>query len=395
MRALGILLVLVSLTTGGWLGYRHWMAPPETPQYRTEEIKRGEVVQTITATGTLEPVVKVLVGSQVSGTIMRWYADFNDQVKEGFVLAELDQDRFKAQVEQRTAAVAVAKARVEEAQAKLSTAALERQRIEHAFARQAASDFELQSARAAEQASLAALHAAEAQLQADEADLRMAAVELGKTVITSPIDGVVISRDVDAGQTVAASLSAPTLFTIANDLTKMRVNAAVNETDIGIVREGMEAEFRVYAYPNRRFRGKVSQVRYAHTMVDNVVTYTTLIDVDNPDLSLRPGMTATILFEVAKATDVLLVPNTALRFDPNTTTPETDWRRPGRGKPVQPRVFVLDGNQLVEVPVELGLSDDKSTEIKCDALKAGDAVVVEQLNSPGMARTPRQRMPRM
>jgi HlyD family secretion protein len=395
MRALIVVVVLVALGSGGWFGYQRWMAPADQPTYRTAEVKRGNVVQTVSATGTVEPLVNVLVGSQVSGTITRWYADFNQQVKEGFVLAELDQDRFKAQVEQRHAAVAVAKAHVEEAQAKLGTAKLERGRLEYAFERQAASDFEVKTAQAAEEAALAALHAAQAQLQADEADERMAEIELSKTVITSPIDGVVISRDVDAGQTVAASLSAPTLFTIANDLTKMRVNAAVNETDIGVVHEGMEAEFRVDAYPNRRFRGRVSQVRYAQTVVDNVVTYTTLVDVDNPDLSLRPGMTATIMFEVAKAEDVLMVPNAALRFDPQTVPAEINWRRPGRGKPMQPRVFRLDGSALVEVPVELGLNDGSFTEVKSQLLSQGDPVVVEKVMVSGAGRPLRQRMPRM
>ena len=226
----------------------------------------------------------------------------------------------------------------------------------------------------------------------------MARVELDKTIIRSPIDGVVISRDVDEGQTVAASLSAPTLFTIANDLTKMRVNANVNETDIGNVREGMAAEFRVDAFPNRRFRGTVSQVRYAQTVVDNVVTYTTLIDVDNPDLSLRPGMTATILFEVDKADDVLVVPNAALRFNPQAVTAaaETDWRRPQRVQPIKSRVFRLEGAELVEIPLELGLNDGSFTAVKSGGLKDGDQVVIEQeMSRAGSARPPAQRMPRM
>lgn len=398
LRAVGILVALLGLGSAGWYGYHAWLAPNHQPAYRTAEVRRGTVVSTVSATGTVEPLLKVLVGSQVSGTVMRWYGDFNQKVEEGFVLAEIDQDRFQAQLEQRTAAAAVARARVEEAQAGLTTAALERRRIEDAFARSAASDFELQSTRAAEEAALAALHAAEAQLQAAEADARLAAVELGKTIIRSPIDGIVISRDVDAGQTVAASLAAPTLFTIANDLTKMRVNAAVSETDIGKVREGMPADFRVDAFPERRYRGTVTQVRYAETVVDNVVTYTTLIDVDNDDLSLRPGMTATILFEVAKAEDVLIVPNAALRFNPQAaeTAAAIDWRRPGRGQPMQPRVYQLNAAELVEVPVELGLNDGSFTEIKSGALNAGDEVVVEQMLRGTTPRiTPQQRMPRM
>jgi len=211
----------------------------------------------------------------------------------------------------------------------------------------------------------------------------------------------VISRSVDEGQTVAASLSAPTLFTIANDLSKMRVNAAVNETDIGTVREGMPTEFRVDAFPGRRFRGTVAQVRYAQTVVDNVVTYTTLVDVDNSDLSLRPGMTATILFQVAKAENVLIVPNAALRFNPEVKPADANPNRPGRGQKLQSRVHRLEGDNLVEVPVELGLNDGSFTEIKSGELKAGDRVVTEQQTRGGSAggasRAPAStpRMPRM
>jgi len=396
VRALVVAVVAVLVVgAGGWYGYQRWISPAPAVTYKEAEVRRGTIVGTVSATGTVQPLMKVLVGSQVSGTVTRWYADFNQRVEQGFILAELDQDRFKAQLEQRTAAVAVARARVEEAAARLTTARLERERIEAAFARQAASDFELQSTKAAETAALAALHAAEAELQAAEADRRAAEIELGKTIIRSPIDGVVISRDVDAGQTVAASLQAPTLFTIANDLTKMQVNAAVSETDIGKVYEGMEAEFRVDAYPQRRFRGTVAQVRYAETVVDNVVTYTTLINVDNPDLALRPGMTATILFEVARAEDVLLVPNAALRFNPQADT-EVTWNRPGRGQPVRPRVYRLEDGALVEVPVELGLNDGSFTEIRAGPLREGDKVVVEQqIRGRVAARPPAQRMPRM
>jgi HlyD family secretion protein len=397
LRVGGGLVVVLGLGSAGWYGYRTWWSNGQQPTYKTIAVKRGTIVSAVSATGTVEPLLKVLVGSQVSGTITHWYADFNQHVEQDFVLAELDQDRFKAQLEQRTAAVAVSRAHVEETQARLGTASLDRQRIEDAFARSAASEYELQSARAEEAAALALLHAAEAQLQADEADASMAAVDLSKTIIRSPIEGIVISRDVDAGQTVAASLSAPTLFTIANDLTQMRVNAAVNETDIGKVHEGMSAEFRVDAYPNRRFRGTVAQVRYAETVVDNVVTYTTLIDVDNQDLSLRPGMTATILFEVAKAEDVLVVPNAALRFSPEAAVAaaEVDWRRPGRGQPMQSRVFRLEGTALVAVPVELGLNDGSFTEVKSGGLKDGDPVVTEQQLRGGPARPLAQRMPRM
>jgi HlyD family secretion protein len=396
MRVLIAAIVVAATAVGGWYGFQRWKAPAARPIYKTAEIKRGTVVQTVSATGTVEPLLNVLVGSQVSGTITRWYADFNQPIQQGFVLAELDQDRFRAQLDQRTAAVAVASARVEEAEARLTTARLDRERLARAFEQTAASEFELRSATATEAAAVATLHAAQAQLQADEADRRMAAIELEKTIIRSPIDGVVISRNVDAGQTVAASLSAPTLFTIANDLAKMRVNAAVNEVDIGNVREGMEAEFRVDAFPARRFRGTVTQVRYAQSVVDNVVTYTTLVDVDNPDLSLRPGMTATILFQVAKVEDTLVVPNAALRFNPLSRAADEDWTRPGRGQPIKPRVFRLEGLEPVEVSVELGLNDGSSTELKGGALREGDPVIVEQeVRGGAPVRSPQaQRMPR-
>lgn len=397
MRALLTMTVLAGLGTGGVYAYRFWDGPSGETTYTTVDVKRGSIVSTVSATGNVEPVIKVLVGSQVSGTVIRWYADFNQMVKEGEVLAELDQDRYRAELDQRSADVSVACARVEEASAMLSQATLERQRIERAFEQAAASDFEWQNTRAVEAAASATLNAVKAQVDAAEANRLMSAIQLEKTIIRSPIDGVVISRDVDAGQTVAASLSAPTLFTIANDLAKMRVNAAVSETDIGKVREHMEAEFRVDAYPGRRFRGLVTQVRYAETVVDNVVTYTTLIDVDNPDLALRPGMTATILFEVDKVDDTLKVPNAALRFSPGAAEVPTDWNRPQRGQALKPRVYRLTGDRLVEVSLELGLNDGTFTQIKAGEIKDGDKVVVEEKNprSNGSRAAPQQRMPRM
>lgn len=398
MRFAVALLVISALGAGGYYGYQKWFDAKPQVRYKTAEVTRGTIVATVSATGTVEPLVKVLVGSQVSGTVMKWYADFNQHVQVGFVLAELDQGRFLATLEQRTAAVAVAKARVEEAAARLAEATLEKNRLESALTHMAASDFEVQQARTAEQAAIAALHAARAQVQAAEADERLAQIELDKTIIRAPIDGIVISRDVDAGQTVAASLSAPTLFTIANDLAKMRVNAAVSETDIGKIREGMPAEFHVDAFPGRKFRGLVSQVRFAETIVDNVVTYTTLIDVDNHELALRPGMTATILFETDKAEDVLQVPNAALRFNPKAADSPADWMRPGRGSAIKPRVFVLNGASLSEITLELGLNDGTFTQVVSGGIKPGDRVVIDQESQrrggAPMGSTP-QRMPRM
>ena len=399
IRTLVVLIVVAGLGVGGYYGYGIYTQGEQAPRYKTIPVKRSKVVYTVTATGTVEPVIKVVVGSQVSGTITKWYADFNQSIKKDEILAELDQDRFKATSQQRAAALATAKARAEEASARLSQARLERKRLEEMKAREMTSDIEFQTAVNNEKAEEATLHAAEADILSAEANVRLANVDLDKTVIRSPIDGVVISRDIDVGQTVAASLSSPTLFTIANDLTKMQVNAAVSETDIGRVSQGMNTEFRVDAYPERRFKGVVSQVRYNETVVDNVVTYTTLIDVDNKELLLRPGMTATILFEVAKADDVLVVPNAALRFNPKVNPAEIDFSRPGRGQARQPRVYTLgDGGDLKEVKLELGLTDGSVTQVKSGELKEGDVVVTERDYAGGGNRrsgsTP-QRVPRM
>ena len=394
LRATLVLIVLALLSAGGYLGFRTWAdrKPPIT--YKSAQVARGTLVSTVTATGNLAPLVKVLVGSQVSGTVTRWYADFNQRVEQGFVLAELDKDRFKATVDQRQAAAKAAKARVEESRAALADTTLKRQHAEVNFGQNAATELELAETRVAEQQAEASLHAAEAEVERAEAEARLAAVDLDRTVIRSPISGVVISRNVDAGQTVAASFTSPILFTIANDLTKMQVNAAVSETDIGKIGEGGGADFRVDAYPERRFHGVVSQVRFAETIVDNVVTYITLIDVDNPDLALRPGMTATVSFEVARADNALIVPNAAMRFNPVAAPADSDFMRPGKARKMQPRVFKLDAGRLVEVPIEPGLTDGSFTEVRSGELQEKDAVVIEQSGGPRptpgvVPRTPR------
>jgi HlyD family secretion protein len=378
MRAAIGLVILAGLASGGWYGYQHWFNAPDPVTYKTEKVEKGTVISTVSATGTIEPLVKVLVGSQVSGTIMKWYADFNQKVEEGFVLAELDQDRFKAVLEQRKAGAAVAKARVEEARALLAKATMDRERIERMYSKQAATDFEFRTAKADEDVAKALFLAAEAQSQAAEADVQQATVELDKTVIRSPIDGVVISRDVDEGQTVAAAMQAPTLFNIANDLTKMRVNAAVSEMDIGKVREDMKAEFKVDAYPDRSFSGTVSQVRYAEKIENNVVTYTTLITVANPELLLRPGMTARIKFEVDRVENAIKIPNAALRFIPREVSEKLRKQTAESETSKSPSVYQLKDGKPVKVTVTTSLNDGKYTAITSDNLKVGDTVVTAE-----------------
>lgn len=395
IRFFGLLVTIAILAVGGYLGFTKWNAREAPITYKTATVTRGSLASTVTATGNLEPLVKVLVGSQVSGTVVKWYADFNQRVEQGFVLAKLDTDRFRATLDQREAAARAARARVEVAKAALADARLKREHAEANFGQEAATTLEFAEAKVAEQQATASLHAAEAELERAEAESRLAAVDLEKTIIRSPIDGVVISRNVDEGQTVAASLQAPVLFTIANDLAKLQVNAAVSETDIGKIHEGQAAEFRVDAYPDRRFRGTVSQVRFAETIVDNVVTYTTLIQVDNADLALRPGMTATISFEVDRVESVLLVPNAAMRFNPVVAAVDTDWMRPGRAPRPQPRVFKLVDGKLVEAKIEPGLTDGSFTSLRSGDVQEGDAIVIEQTGGPrprlnaAPARSPR------
>lgn len=394
IRAIVALVILAVLSLGGYLGFVTWTDRQPQVSYKTALVTRGTLVSTVTATGNLEPLIKVLVGSQVSGTVTHWYADFNQLVEQGFVLAELDQDRFKATLDQRQATAKAARARVEEARAALADTTLKREHAAVNFKQNAATELELAEARVAEQRAEAAVHAAEAEVERAEAEARLAKVDLDRTVIRSPINGVVISRNVDEGQTVAASFTAPILFTIANDLAKMQVNAAVSETDIGRIHKGGGADFRVDAYPDRRFHGVISQVRYAETIVDNVVTYTTLINVDNTDLALRPGMTATISFEVARAENVLMVPNVAMRFNPTAPPVDGDWMRPGKAVRMQPRVFKLDSGRPVEAPIEPGLTDGSYTEVRSGDLREGDPVVTEQTGGPRPRVTAPPRSPR-
>ena len=358
--------------------YAYWDRGGSASQqhYHLGKVARGPIVSTVAATGTVEPMLRVLVGSQVSGTVVRWYTDFNHIVKAGDILAEIDQDQFRATIAEQEANVAAAEARTEEAAARLEKAELDLQRIERAHAQDSATDDELQQARVGRKAGLAALHTNQAQVRVSEARLHAAKIQFDKTIIRSPIDGIVISRNVDAGQTVAASLSAPTLFTIATDLKRMRVNAAVTETDIGHIHEGMPVTFRIDAYPKRRFSGVVTQVRFAETVVDNVVTYETLIDVENDELLLRPGMTATILFEVARAADALSIPDAALRFDPTREFADVRTSTLGHNEPQQPCVFKLGPQGLDRIPVTLGIRAESRTQILDGDLSDGDTLVI-------------------
>jgi HlyD family secretion protein len=370
-------------------------------QYKTEKVDRGNVTMTVTATGTISAVKTVQIGSQVSGVISHLFADFKSRVKQGQLLAQLDPTPFQAQVEQRQADLT--KAQVETANAKVT---YERQRRLAAAGLAAQSD--LDAARAQYEGSAAGVKQAAAALQ-------QARTNLQYTNILSPIDGIVVDRQYDVGQTVAASFQAPTLFSIAQDLTKMQVQADVDQSDIGRIAVGQLARFTVDAYPDEEFRGRIAQIRLNATVNQNVVSYPVMIEVPNPDERLLPKMTANVTIEVAQVSNVLRIPNAALRFKPpdakddTTKTPQQTASASGgsgsdaprrafgmgqhqRGvggaaeafggaateKPKRPQtIYILDADKKPKaVQVRTGISDGRYTEVVEGPIKPGDEVIV-------------------
>jgi HlyD family secretion protein len=353
--------------------------------YQTANVTRGPITQAVTATGTLNPVVNVQVGSQVSGNISKLFVDFNSEVKAGQVVAQIDPALFQATVTQAEGDLA-------SAQAALELAKVNAKRTQDLFARKTSSQADLDQA-------MANLHQAEANVKIKQGALDKAKADLEHCTITSPIDGVVISRSVDVGQTVAASLQAPVIFQIANDLTKMQIDSNVAEADVGVVQVGQDVDFTVDAFPTRTFHGKVVQVRNAPITVQNVVTYDTVIGVANPDLKLKPGMTANVSIIVARKDNVIQIKNAALRYRPAEAAPaEMGSRSPapgaGRGaarreqRPSDRTVYVLSGGRPTPVQIKTGISDGVVTEV-VEGLKDGDRVVTAELASKSQpASTP-------
>jgi HlyD family secretion protein len=303
------------------------------PRYTTATVDRGDVVETVGATGALQAVVTVQVGSQVSGTIQELKADFNSVVKKGQVIARLDPSSFEARVLQARANVVTAQANVEKAKAAIDDAKQKYERAKQLAGEQLLPAADLETAQATYQGAVAGLEGAKAAVTQAQANLTQSQVDLAHTVITAPIDGVVISRSVDVGQTVAASFQAPVLFTIANDLTQMQVNASVDESDVGKLAPDQEVTFHVDAYPDRTFTGRVQQVRLQPTTTQNVVTYNTIITVENKDLRLMPGMTASVSVIVERRSNVLRVPAAALRFrPPDAAAANAAGERAGAGR---------------------------------------------------------------
>lgn len=357
--------------------------------YQTATITRGPITQAVTATGTLNPVVNVQVGSQVSGNIAKLFVDFNSQVKAGQVVAQIDPVLFQATVTQAEGDLA-------NAQAALELAKVNAKRTQDLFAKKTSSEADVDQA-------MANLHQAEANVKIKQGALDKAKADLDHCTITSPIDGVVISRSVDVGQTVAASLQAPVIFAIANDLTKMQIDANVAEADVGVVKVDQNVDFTVDAFPMQTFQGKVVQVRNAPITVQNVVTYDTVIGVSNPDLRLKPGMTANVAIIVAHKDDVLQIKNAALRYRPPDATPVETKRtsasrpgRPGGGRSnagqegrAERTVYVLPSGASRPQPVQVktGISDGITTEV-IEGLKEGDRVVTAEITSATTAPSP-------
>jgi HlyD family secretion protein len=309
-------LIAVGISAGAYYMRRG----DKPPQVMTARVTQGDIVDAVAATGTLEAVTTVQVGTQVSGTVQELYADFNSIVKKGQVIARLDPSLTQTQIEQQQANVARAQAEVERLRVALEDAKVKLQRAADLSNRSLIPRTELETAEVNVRTAEAQLKSAQAGLTQAHANLNQMKVNLDHTVIHAPIDGIVISRNVDVGQTVAASMQAPTLYLLAADLTKMKVNANIDEADVGRIRPAQTVRFRVDAFPTDEFLGTVSQIRLQPTVVQNVVTYATVIDVPNPDLKLKPGMTANVSIEIARKHDVVRVPAMALRFRPTADT---------------------------------------------------------------------------
>jgi HlyD family secretion protein len=397
------IITVVLLLAAGGAGYAYWRMGngPKEPPYLTTPVAKANIRQVVSSTGTLQAVTTVLVGSQVSGTIAKLNADFNSKVKKGDIVAELDQARFAARVEETRANVSAAQANLAKSKVSLEDAERTLKRTKELKQRELVSQSELDAAQTAYDSARSQVSVTQAQVGQAQASMNQAQIDLGYTVIRSPVDGIVISRNIDVGQTVAASLSAPTLFTIANDLTKMEVHTNVDEADVGNISDGQDVSFTVDAHAQRRFRGKVNQVRNAPINVQGVVTYNSVVRINNKELLLKPGMTANVQFLVAQKEDALAIPNVALRFRPPEEKNEAQEllrqeqgrvggritaRRTSRGggsgvvggegrRVRQVKVYVLKDGQAQAVDVQVGITDGSKTEIIA-GLNENDPVII-------------------
>lgn len=385
MKKIMTFVVLLAIAVGAFYFYKQANAPKPEEIYRQQEISMGDVAQSVSANGTLNPVTLISVGTQVSGRVSKLYVDYNDKVEEGQILLELDNSLFTAQIAQTMGTI-------NNIQASIDLAAANEARIRSLYEQEYVSKQELDQA-------VQALKSARAQLESSRAQLKRDQTNLGYSIIRSPVSGVVIARVVDVGQTVAASFQTPELIKIAQDLSKMQINSSFAEADIGNIKEGQKAKFNVDAFPNRSFEGVVKQLRLNPTINTNVVTYDVVISVDNPDEVLLPGMTAYVNIEIANRQNVLLAPNAALRFkpsDPDAVAQSDANNKSRRAKSAGAenlgagKLHVLryakNGKATVEaIPVQIGITDGRMSEIITDQLKPGDKVITGETLGQGAA----------
>ena len=393
LKKVVIVSIGLAVLGGAFFVYKKSTELPLESRYRIETVKRGAITQTVAANGTLNPVVLVNVGTQVSGTVTRLFVDFNDAVEKGQPLLELDRSLFEAQVRQ-------SEANIGNVLAALDLARANEVRMRALFAKEFVSRQEYDQA-------VHARRSAEAQLAQARASAERDKVNLGFTLIRSPVSGIVVDRVVDLGQTVAASLQTPTLIKIAQDLSEMRIDTSFAEADIGKIKVGQRVTFTVDAFPTRNFIGEVQQIRLNPTITQNVVTYNVRISLSNPDHTLLPGMTAYVNIAVAERSDVLTVPNSALRFKPaegervievelpsDTRSPDPaasgqrrSGERQGRGRDsTSGTVYVLEGRALKRVRLRIGITDNRETEVISGDVKEGDRIIVGEIPRGGGSR---------
>lgn len=380
-RYILIIPVIITILTAAAIS----VAQNKKIKYKTEKIDRCTITEFVEASGTINPVNTVSVGSTVSGLIKEIYVDFNSEVKKGQLLAQIDPANFEAQVQQNQAQINNAAANLTKLQAIADFDKKQYERYKNLYTKNFVAKSELDEKYSTYKSDLAQINAARAQINQYQASLKTAQTNLSYTKIIAPVDGTVISREIDLGQPVAASFQAPELFTIAQDLTKMQIEVSVSEADIGKVQEGQQVKYTLDGYPDTDFFGKVTQVRLSPTTVSNVVTYTVIVDVDNEDLKLKPGMTANVSIITNESVDVICVPNIALKFTPNTDGQK--YKTQG--------IWILDKNKPKRVDIKTGASDDSSTEITSKDIAEGDKVITGILSKDKHKNQSRRRGPGM
>jgi HlyD family secretion protein len=390
MKKIIVAAVLVVVALGA--GIYYYSTKPQAPTYKTAKVERGDLVSAVAATGNLAAVVTVQVGTQVSGTIQKLYVDFNSKVVKGQTIAQIDPALFLAQVDQSRGNSLNAQATLQKAKADLTDAKRNLERYRQLVKDGIVAQSDYDTAENRYQMATATVKASEGSVAQTRGSLHQAETNLRYATIRSPVDGIVVSRNVDVGQTVAASFSTPTLFTIAQDLTKMEIDTSVDEADISRIIVGQPVTFTVDSYPETRFIGKVVQIRNAPVITQNVVTYIVVIGVENKELKLKPGMTANVSIETARKENVLKLPTAALRFKPKggkgskdakdakEKPAGADARKMKKGAGQQ--VFILSAEQKpVAMPIKTGISNDGQVELVEGTLKENDEVIVEQLSS--------------